>query len=230
MKHAFSPTATSDRAEKQQERTLLQLITAAAFGMQVMLLYLVQLYPLYAAGQFDSPMVRNLQYLVWALATPILFLGGWSILQGAWRATQAGTATMDTLVAAGTLAAYGYSVYITLVGGGEAYFDSVAMIVTFITLGRYLEKIGGTQARKDIRHLLQLQPDNAWRQSGGEWTADRGEPAGCPATHPDSPRRTGPRRCQDRAWARRRWMSRCLPAKLPRSTKGRAMKSSPALS
>ncbi len=137
--------------------------------MQVMLLYLVQLYPLYAAGQFDSPTVRNLQYLVWALATPVLFVGGWSILQGAWRATLARTATMDTLVAAGTLAAYGYSVYITLTGGGEAYFDSVAMIVTFIMLGRYLEKMGGAQARKDIRHLLQLQPDNAWLQAGDEW-------------------------------------------------------------
>ncbi len=157
------------QAELRQERTLLQLLTAAAFGMQVMVIYLVQLYPLYAAQQFDSPTVRGLQYLVWALATPILFVGGWSILQGAWRATLAATATMDTLVAVGTGAAYSYSVYITLVGGGEVYFDSVAMIVTFIMLGRYLERIGGAQARKDIRHLLQLQPTDAWRRAGGEW-------------------------------------------------------------
>ncbi len=157
------------KAEKQQERMFLQLLTAAAFGMQVMLIYLVQLYPLYASGQFDSQIVRNLQYVVWILATPVLFIGGWSILQGAWRATLAGTATMDTLVAAGTLAAYTYSLYITLVGGGEVYFDSVAMIVTFIMLGRYLEKIGGSQARKDIRHLLQLQPNKARRKSQDGW-------------------------------------------------------------
>ena len=157
------------KAEKQQERLLIQLIVAAAFGMQVMLLYLVQLYPRYAAGEFDQPDVRNLQYLVWALATPILFVGGWSFLQGAWRALMARTASMDTLVALGTLSAYSYSVYVTLVGGGEAYFDSVAMITTFILLGRYLEKIGGRQARKDIRHLLQLQPDRAWRRAGDGW-------------------------------------------------------------
>jgi len=157
------------KAEKQQERLLIQLIVAAAFGMQVMLLYLVQLYPRYAAGEFDQPDVRNLQYLVWALATPILFVGGWSFLQGAWRALAARTASMDTLVALGTLSAYSYSIYVTLAGGGEAYFDSVAMITTFILLGRYLEKIGGRQARKDIRHLLRLQPDRAWRRDGDDW-------------------------------------------------------------
>jgi heavy metal translocating P-type ATPase len=157
------------KVEKQQERLLIQLIVAAAFGMQVMLLYLVQLYPRYAAGEFDQPDVRNLQYLVWALATPVLFVGGWSFLQGAWRALVAQTASMDTLVALGTLSAYSYSVYVTLTGGGEAYFDSVAMITTFILLGRYLEKIGGRQARKDIRHLLQLQPDMAWRRDGDNW-------------------------------------------------------------
>ncbi|MFN2136198.1 MAG: heavy metal translocating P-type ATPase, partial [Candidatus Promineifilaceae bacterium] len=156
-------------ANKQQERTLLQLIVAFAFGMQVMLLYLVQLYPLYAAGQFDSEQVRRLQYLVWLLATPVLFVGGYSILQGAWRALRARTATMDTLVALGTLSAYSYSVYITVNGGGEVYFDSVSMIVMFIMLGRYLETLGGSRARKDIRELLQLQPDRAQRREEGGW-------------------------------------------------------------
>lgn len=159
------------KVEKQQESLLIQLLVSVAFGMQVMLLYLVQLYPRYAGGDFDQPDLRNLQYLVWALATPILFVGGWSFLQGAWRALMARTASMDTLVALGTLSAYTYSVYITLTGGGEVYFDSVAMITTFILLGRYLEKIGGRQARKDIRHLLQLQPDRAWRREGDDWQA-----------------------------------------------------------
>ena len=61
---------------------------------------------------------------------------------------------MDTLVALGTLSAYSYSLYVTMTGDGETYFDSVAMITVFITLGRYLEKMGGRQARKDIRQLL----------------------------------------------------------------------------
>lgn len=161
--------AAEERATRQQERLLLQLIVGVGFGMQVMLLYLVQLYHLYAAGQFDAPDTRKLQYLVWALATPVLFVGGFSFLKGTWRALRARTATMDTLVAMGTLSAYSYSVYVTLTGSGEAYFDSVAMITSFIMLGRYLEKVGGAQARKDVRQLLQLRPERAWRRAGDEW-------------------------------------------------------------
>ncbi len=164
------------QAEAKQERTLLQLIVAVAFGMQVMLLYLVQLYPLYSAAQFDATDVRRLQYLVWALATPVLFVGGSSFFRGAWRALRARTANMDTLVAMGTLCAYVYSVYITLHGGGEAYFDSVVMITVFIMLGRYIETLGGMQARKGIQKLLQLRPSKAWRRAGESWQeVDAGE-------------------------------------------------------
>ncbi len=157
------------RAERQQENILLQLVVAVAFGMQVMVLYIVQLYPRYAAGQFNAPDIRRLQYVVWLLATPVLLIGGSSFLRGAWRALRARTATMDTLVALGTLSAYIYSVYVTLTGSGQAYFDSMAMITQFVMVGRYIETLGGTQARKDIRKLLKLQPDRAWRRSGEAW-------------------------------------------------------------
>ncbi|MCA9987449.1 MAG: HAD-IC family P-type ATPase, partial [Anaerolineales bacterium] len=171
----YRPHLLSDAADKQvekrQERTWLQTVTAAAFGMQIMVLYLAQLYHLYGAQQYDTPNVRHLQYLVWALATPLLFIGGSSFLRGAWRALRARTATMDTLVSLGTLSAYSYSVYVTLTGSGEAYFDSVAMITTFVMIGRFLETLGGVQARKDIRKLLSLQPDKAWRQRDDVWQA-----------------------------------------------------------
>jgi heavy metal translocating P-type ATPase len=158
------------REESRRERTFLQLLGAAAFGMQVMLLYLVVLYPQYSAGNFDGAEVRRVQYMVWGLATPAVFYGGISILVGAWRALRAGSATMDTLVALGVLSAYGYSVYVTLTGTGEAYFDSAVMITTFIMLGRYLEAVGGAQARKDIRHLLDMRPRRARVRDGEGWT------------------------------------------------------------
>lgn len=155
--------------EQKQEHTLIQLIAAAAFGMQVMLIYLVQLYPRYASGDFNDPEVRKLEYMIWALATPILLVGGFSFLKGAWRAVRARTATMDTLVALGTISAYTYSAYITIRGQGEVYFDSVAMITTFVMFGRYLETLGGAQARKDIRKLLRMQPDQAWKRFEDRW-------------------------------------------------------------
>jgi heavy metal translocating P-type ATPase len=158
-----------ERTERHQERTLLQLIVAMAFGMQVMFLYIELLYPLYAAGQFASPETRRIQYFAWLLATPVLIFGGSSFLRGAWRALRARTATMDTLVALGTLSAYTYSVYVALTGSGEAYFDSVAMITTFVMLGRFLEVLGGARARKGVGRLLSLQPDRAWRRQGESW-------------------------------------------------------------
>ena len=168
--HAHLTTDPSEKKiEKERESLLLRLIVAAGFGMQIMLIYLVQLYPLYASGTFSSQNVQNLHYVVWALATPALFIGGSSFLLGSWRSIKAGKIGMNTLVSLGTLSAYSYSVYITLQGNGEVYFDSVAMITTFIMLGRYLEKLGGSQARKDIHHLLQLQPQTARRREGDEW-------------------------------------------------------------
>ena len=74
--HARSLTNLDERqAERHQENMLLRLIVAAAFGMQVMLLYLEWLYPLYAKGSYDATETRRLQYVVWAMATPVLFIG-----------------------------------------------------------------------------------------------------------------------------------------------------------
>lgn len=149
--------------------SLLQLIAAMAFGMQVMSLTLVHLYPAYAQGHFDAPDIRSVQYLAWFLTTPVLFYGGLTFLRGAVRAALARTATMDTLVSLGTLSAYGFSVWFTINGGGEVYFDSVVMITVFVGLGRYIESLGGDRARKGIRGLLRLQPETAQRYRGDAW-------------------------------------------------------------
>lgn len=175
--HLLSSKSQQEK-ERLEERISIQLITAVAFGMQVMMLYLVQLYPLYALKQFQETTVLRIQYAVWALATPVLFFGGLTFLRGAWRALRAKTANMDTLVALGVLSAYGYSVYMTLTGSGETYFDSVVMITTFILFGRYLETVGGAQARKDLRNLLHLQPEFAWKKEGKEWQKVRAEELG----------------------------------------------------
>ena len=161
----YRPTLTSTPEDvsrgRSEERLLIQVLVAFAFGMQVMVLYLVRLYPAYHSGDYSSQ-VRLLQYLVWLLTTPALFYGGISFLRGAWRTALAHTANMDTLVALGTLTAYAYSVWASLVGGHATYFDSITMIVEFVMLGRYLEAAGGSRARKDVRGLLELQPTRAW--------------------------------------------------------------------
>ena len=155
--------------ERLEERILLHLVVSVVLSMQVMLIYILRLYPLYSRGQFDLTEVEVFEYAVWALTTPVLFYGGISFLRGAWQALRARTATMDTLVAVGTLSAYAYSVWTTVRGGGPTYFDSVGMIISIVLLGRYLEVIGGARARKDVRQLLTLQPERASRREAEAW-------------------------------------------------------------
>ena len=164
--------ARRDR-ERLEERVLIHLVVSVVLSMQVMLIYILRLYPLYASGQFDVREVEIFEYAVWALTTPVLFYGGSSFLRGAWQAMLARTATMDTLVAVGTISAYSFSVWQTVRGGGATYFDSVGMIVAVILLGRYLEVVGGARARKDVKQLLTLQPERASRRADGEWVSVR---------------------------------------------------------
>jgi heavy metal translocating P-type ATPase len=77
--------------------------------------------------------------LAWVLATPVVFVAGWPFFRVAARAARYRTTTMDTLIALGSLTAYGYSVWTILSGGMEHYFDTAAVIVTLILVGKTLE-------------------------------------------------------------------------------------------
>ena len=81
------------------------------------------------------------------LATPVQFWAGWQFYRGAWAAGRHGSTNMNTLVAIGTTAAYGYSAFVTFFPGQvarlglqpEVYYESAVIIVALILLGRYLE-------------------------------------------------------------------------------------------
>jgi heavy metal translocating P-type ATPase len=147
--------------DRFEERLLVQVLVALAFGMQVMVLYLVRLYGLYETGQAASADARTLGLLMWALTTPVLLYAGQTFLRGAVNELIARSPGMDTLVALGTVSAYTYSAFAVLTGR-PTYFDSVTMIIQFVMVGRYLEAVGGARARKGVRALLELQPTRAW--------------------------------------------------------------------
>jgi copper-transporting P-type ATPase V len=90
------------------------------------------------------------------LATPVQFWVGWPFLWEAARRARRGTANMDTLIAMGTLAAYGFSVWQLATGGMELYFEAAAVIITFLVLGRFLEARAKGRAGHAIRALLEL--------------------------------------------------------------------------
>jgi Cu+-exporting ATPase len=108
-------------------------------------------------------------YVLWAIATPVQFWAGWRFYVGAWGALKHRTADMNTLVAVGTSAAYFYSVVVVLfpsiftAGGLEAhvYFDTSAMIIALILLGRFLESRARGRTSDAIKKLIGLQPKTA---------------------------------------------------------------------
>src|SRR5512132_3370615 len=93
---------------------------------------------------------------LFAVATLVQFWVGWPFLREAARRARRGTANMDTLIAVGTLAAYGYSVAQLLTGGMELYFETAILLIAFLTLGRYFEARARGRAGQAIRALLEL--------------------------------------------------------------------------
>jgi len=91
-----------------------------------------------------------------ALTTPLQFYVGWPFLREAARRARRLTANMDTLIAIGTLAAYGFSTAQLLFFGGDMYFESAALIIAFLALGRYFEARAKRRAGNAIRALLEL--------------------------------------------------------------------------
>jgi P-type Cu+ transporter len=122
------------------------------------------------------PAILTNHFTLWALTTPVQFWVGWQFLRGFGKALRHGTADMNTLVTIGTMAAYLYSVGVTLVPQFfsvdgihvAVYFDTAAVLITLIILGRWLEAKARGQTSEAIRRLLGLQPKSARVRRGGE--------------------------------------------------------------
>jgi len=99
----------------------------------------------------------------WLLATPVQFWLGARFYRAGWMAARAGSGNMDLLVALGTSAAYGLSVYQLLAGGAAAhlYFEASAVVITLVLLGKWLEARAKRQTASAIRALQQLRPESA---------------------------------------------------------------------
>lgn len=110
------------------------------------------------------------------LATPVQFILGWRFYRAAWSALRAGSANMDVLVALGTSAAYGLSLYslgrywFAGSSGHEPhlYFEASAMVITLVLLGKWLETRAKRQTTDAIRALQALRPRSARVVVGGE--------------------------------------------------------------
>jgi len=144
-------------AAQREIRTIRnKLILASILGFSIMALG-------FGASFIGKP------YLLWALATPVLFWAGWQFYKGAWGALKHRTADMNTLIAVGTSSAYFYSMVAVLSPGFFAarglephvYFDTAAIIIALILLGRFLEARARGQTSAAIKKLIGMQPKTA---------------------------------------------------------------------
>ncbi len=92
---------------------------------------------------------------MWVLATPVVFVFGWQFHRNALLRLRALDTSMDTLVSMGTLAAYGYSVW-AVFAEEKVFFETAALIITFILLGRFFEARAKGSASQAISRLLEL--------------------------------------------------------------------------
>jgi P-type Cu+ transporter len=107
-------------------------------------------------------------WAMFALATPVQFYVGWDYYRGGWKSLRNGSANMDVLVAMGTSVAFVYSLVVTVAltlgittAGEFVYFETAAVIITLIKLGKLLEVRAKGETGQAIRELMDLRPTTA---------------------------------------------------------------------
>jgi P-type Cu2+ transporter len=154
----YSADQSEKDARRERDDLLLRFGTALFLTMQLMA-YSYALYAGYFQG-IGGAMKQFLQYVSLLVTTPVVFYSGWPFIVGAWRSLKTAAPGMDLLIAMGALSAWFYSVWATF-SGGETYFESAAMIVTFVLIGRLLELSVRRRAMSGISSLYASAPQRS---------------------------------------------------------------------
>ena len=138
-------------AEALQKVWLVRILVAWPLSLGVLV---------FGMGFMHDPWAR---YASLVLTIPVQFWAGWPFLAAAATRARNLTANMDTLIAMGTLAAFTFSTYQVLFGGhhSDHYFDTAALVIAFLLLGRWFEARAKTRAGSAIRALLELGAKDA---------------------------------------------------------------------
>jgi Cu+-exporting ATPase len=99
--------------------------------------------------------------IMFLLSTPVQFWIGWRFYKGSWAALRNGVANMDLLIAIGTTTAYLYSVATLFFIQGDMFFETSALLITFVLLGKYLEALSKGRASDAIKKLMGMRPKMA---------------------------------------------------------------------
>ena len=149
---------------KRINRAMLFRLFFAAFAMMNLNLIAIALYSGADRGQF----VNFFHWMAFSLATPALLYSGYPFYKGAWGGLRNARLTMDLPIAIGLSVTYAYSIYVTVTGGAQVYFDTVTNLLFVILIGRYLEGMFRHQAVAATNRLMDLQPRVATVLCDGE--------------------------------------------------------------
>jgi Cu+-exporting ATPase len=147
--------------ERELRKLKKHVTISIALTIPIMILTLPHMFPTQLENLIPLPMgISN--YAMLALATPIQFWIGRRFYKGMWDGIKAKASNMDTLIALGTSAAYVYSAAVTVAPGyfpfASVYFETAAIIITLILVGRLLEIRTKEKASSAVRKLIDLQP------------------------------------------------------------------------
>jgi len=148
--------------EKELKKLNIQVASSVALTIPIILLSLPHMLPAQFGHFLPMDLMRNSSYIMLVLATPLQFWIGWRFYKGFWDGIKAKASNMDTLIAIGTSAAYLYSATVTIAPDffpfNSVYFETAAVIITLILIGRLLETRTKEKASHAVRRLLDLQP------------------------------------------------------------------------
>ncbi|XP_074317462.1 putative copper-transporting ATPase HMA5 [Silene latifolia] len=156
--------------QEQIKQYYQSFVWSLIFTIPVFLTSMVFMYIPGIKHAFDTKVVKMLtvgELLRWILSTPVQFVIGWRFYTGSYKALRHGSANMDVLIALGTNAAYFYSVYTVLRAAtskhfeGTDFFETSAMLISFVLLGKYLEVLAKGKTSAAIAKLMDLAPETA---------------------------------------------------------------------
>lgn len=151
--------------EKELRKLKVYVAISIVLTIPIVFLSLPHMFPAQFSHILPMEIMNYTNYVMLALATPLQFWIGWRFYRGLWDGIKAKASNMDTLIAIGTTAAYLYSAVVTIVPGyfpfESVYFETAAIIITLILIGRMLETRTKEKASEAVRKLLDLQPKMA---------------------------------------------------------------------
>ena len=164
---ALAPTDGEDHERAARRAEIRDLTRRVAFGAALTLPIVVSVMAVELLDAMWVPDVLMNKWLQLALMAPVFIYTGWPIHRSGWLALRHRAADMNSLITIGTVAAFGYSLVVTLAPGllpselRDVYYEAVGVIITLILLGRLLEERAKAGTGEAIRELIGLQARTA---------------------------------------------------------------------